>query len=58
MAGNTHFLLRWNLFFKRYTRALSIFNFGKSTGDFHDCLCLDNNATLNILVLKCYCSFM
>ena len=30
-----------------------MFNFGKSTGDFHDCLCLDNNAK----VLKCYCSF-
>ena len=30
-----------------------MFNSGKSTGDFHDCLRLDNNAK----VLKCYCSF-
>ena len=33
-----------NFCFKRCTRTLSIFNFGKSTGDFHMiALCLDSN---------------
>ena len=32
------------MYFKRYTRTLSIFNFGKSTGDFHIiAICLDGN---------------
>ena len=52
---NVHSLLRWNIFLKKYTKTLSIFNFGKSTGDFHDCYMFRKQS--KILVLKCYCSF-
>ena len=35
IATNIQFLLKWNIFFKRYTRILSILNFGISARDFH-----------------------
>ena len=52
VAGNIHFLLRWNLCFKRHTRTLSIFNFRKSKGDFHMiAIILDSNTKFSTEVL-------
>ena len=50
------FLLKWNLYFKRYTRTLSIFNFGKSTGDFH--MIAMFRQQYKTVMLKCCCSFI
>ena len=53
---NIEFLVRLNFCFKRCTRTLSIFNFGKSTGDFHMIGMFRQQC--RIVVLKCCCSFM
>ena len=50
------FLLKLNLYFKRYTRTLSIFNFGKSTGDFH--MIAMFRQQYKTVMLKCCCSFI
>ena len=50
------FLLKWNLYFKRYTRTLSIFNFGKSTGDFQ--MIAMFRQQYKTVMLKCCCSFI
>ena len=50
------FLLKWNLYFKRYTRTLSIFSFGKSTGDFH--MIAMFRQQYKTVMLKCCCSFI
>ena len=44
------------MYFKRYTRTLIIFNFGKSTGDFHMVAMFRHQ--YEMVVLKCCCSFI
>ena len=48
--------LKLSLYFKRYTRTLSIFNFGESTGDLH--MIAMFRQQYKIVVLKCCCSFI
>ena len=44
------------MYFKRYTRTLSIFNFGKSTGDFHMIAMFRQQH--KTIMLKCCCIFI